>query len=152
MTVQAPTRRIIKEDGIVDEVAVRRIAAGELLLAATRKEIRAAALLLSEEGMLQEDIAKTLGITQRTVQRVVAETAEADPLIDCDLTLSLVRELLALGVTQNELALSARVGRGTLTRLLYGRTREVRTSVAVKIANAYWRVTTNRIATKRKAG
>lgn len=59
----------LAEDGIVDPVAVRRAADGDLTLRLTRRELINATAYLTRHEYSADEIAERLGVTERTVVR-----------------------------------------------------------------------------------
>lgn len=146
MTHSPNPRRIIKEDGIIDQVAVRRVAAGDLRVAATQGEISAAVLLLADRGMSEPDIAAKVGYHERSVGRILstararAGISSAPELEPTDETLRRIKNLQGLGLSLSRIAAATGIGLSTLCRLTLGRQSSVTCETARKIESEHDRL------------
>ena len=73
----------IKDDGIIDEVAVEIAAAGTRLVRLTRPEQRLAAAQILSRGGSNDDIERNLGIGMNTALRIEREARKAGLVTPC---------------------------------------------------------------------
>ena len=71
LAAQVPRPRTRPDDGVVDEVAVRRAAAGEHRGPLTRAERIAAVRLMHQQGARRDLISRRLGVSWATISRIL---------------------------------------------------------------------------------